>query len=322
MLIVKDVYKKFNSEAGFFAKIGKFIYVINGISFEIREGETYGLVGESGCGKTTMARLLVQVYKHDAGNIKYISADGNIFQLEKITKSKLRLLRSKIKYIFQDPAKSLNPRMNILEILTSGYKYSPHYRDIKSAKEEAEQILQRVGLTVNDLSRRPADFSGGQRQRISIARALIQKPDFLICDEVVSALDVSIQSQILNLLLKIKEESKIKMLFIAHDIAVVSFFSDRIGVMYGGVIVEEARSMELIKHRMHPYTKHLYLSMPGLSGITAANKPLLDEIKDITVKPQGCLFYPRCSIRENECREEKPDLREISKDHFVACRLV
>jgi oligopeptide/dipeptide ABC transporter ATP-binding protein len=320
MLEVQNIYKKFNLESGFFSKYGRFVYAVNGVSFSIKDNETYGLVGESGCGKTTVARLIMRMYEIDSGNIIFKSNNKKMYEIEKLKKNELNILRTKIKYIFQDPAKSLNPRMNIQEILTTGYKYSPYWENIIKAKEKAVKILQDVGLQEMDLIRRPSSFSGGQRQRISIARALILNPELLICDEVVSALDVSIQSQILNLLLKLKKDYKISILFIAHDLTVVSYFCDRVGVMYGGTIVEEANALKLISKRFHPYTKHLYSCIPEiLKSKSKISSDTPGEIKNPTVEPAGCSFFNRCPNKDANCEFEKPEWKEIEPEHFVAC---
>ncbi|TVQ35167.1 MAG: ABC transporter ATP-binding protein [Spirochaetaceae bacterium] len=280
MLQIRNVYKRFNLEAGFFAREELYVYAVNGVSLTVGDNEIYGLVGESGCGKTTTARLAVRMYRADAGSIIFTDGDGNSHNVDALDNRGLHMLRSKIQYIFQDPARSLNPRMDILEILTAGYRYSPFWPGRKRAREEAEAVMLDVGLQPSDLERRAADFSGGQRQRISIARALMARPELLICDEVVSALDVSIQGQILNLLLKLKEEYKLAMLFIAHDLAVVSYVSDRIGVMYRGLMMEEAPSQELIADRLHPYTRHLYSAIPQVETHRAAQRALQAKFRD------------------------------------------
>lgn len=321
MLEVKNVYKKFNLEAGLFAKFGKFVYAVNGLSFNINDNESFGLVGESGCGKTTMAKILVQVYKEDSGSIIYKTKDGELIDYSNEKKDLHKKIRSKIKYIFQDPAKSLNPRMSIFEILTDGYKYSTSYKEQKSNKkeliDEATKMLELVGLSGDDLFRRPTDFSGGQRQRISIARALIMNPELLVCDEIVSALDVSIQSQIINLLIDIKEKKKLSFLFIAHDLIVVSYFCDRIAVMYGGTIVELASAKDIIESRLHPYTTLLYNSIPDITKSHSFEK--IVDVVNPTIEPTGCPFYNRCHIKKTLCKESMPQLREINKNHFVAC---
>ncbi|MBN2511124.1 MAG: ABC transporter ATP-binding protein [Spirochaetales bacterium] len=277
ILSVNGLSKRFKFDAGFFAPEDKYVYAVNNVSFTINPGEIYGLVGESGCGKTTTARLIVRMYRPDEGSILFTDAGGSRHELEHSEGAALKRAREQIQYVFQDPARSLNPRMTIGEVLLSGYRYASTWPGKTQATEEARVLLSAVGLNPDDMYRRPPDFSGGQRQRISIARALLMKPRLLICDEVVSALDVSIQSQILNLLLKLKDEYHLSMLFISHDLAVITYICDRVGVMYRGTIVEEAPSRTLIENPCHAYTRYLYSSIPRLGGTPAAGQSAVQD---------------------------------------------
>jgi oligopeptide/dipeptide ABC transporter ATP-binding protein len=322
VISVTDLRKRFNLEAGFFARFGRFVHAVNGVSFSIGKNESFGLVGESGCGKTTTARLLVRMYEADDGDILFYGQNGNIENVRKLKGFGLRTYREKVKYVFQDPARSLNPRMTVYEVLTSGARWSSAKRKVSnsSLREEAAAILEEVGLSGDDLERRPAEFSGGQRQRISIARGLMMKPSLLICDEVVSALDVSIQGQILNLLLDIRSRREISFLFIAHDLKVASYFCDRIGVMYRGEIMEEAPAADLWKSHLHPYTELLFSSAENASGSPSRGTPVLQgEVKSVTSETEGCAFASRCPYAEDRCFKEKPELKKAEDGHFVRC---
>jgi oligopeptide/dipeptide ABC transporter ATP-binding protein len=293
---------------------------VNGISFAIGENETYGLAGESGCGKTTTARLLVRMYECDGGAIRY----NNDTDVRGLSGGALKSYREKVKYIFQDPARSLNPRMSVYDVLVSGYRYSSRFPGKKQARQEAVHILEEVGLSPEDLERRPSEFSGGQRQRISIARGLLMQPELLICDEVVSALDVSIQGQILNLLLDIREKRGLSFLFIAHDLRVACYFCDRIGVMYQGEMMEEAPAANLYQDARHPYTRLLFSSVSG-NGVPAPateTRPLAAGVSpEVKAGCPGtcCPFAPRCTLAEERCFAEHPEIREIAPGHKVRC---
>lgn len=346
--------KKFTLDAGFFAKNDRFVYAVNDVSFGIERGKTYGLVGESGCGKTTTARMLVRMYKADGGKIWYrahpacggsgfsglranraslpsataeaaptipcargeaASGDMESQNILLYNRTQLRHYREKIKYVFQDPSRSLNPRMTVFNILTASYKYSSIWPGKKIAYEEAGRIMEEVGLDPVDLEKRPSEFSGGQRQRISIARALIMKPEVMFCDEVVSALDVSVQSQILNLLQDIREKRGISFLFIAHDLRVSCYFCDTIGVMYRGLLVEEAPARDLYKTAAHPYTKLLF------SGSDNSSSNSNGEVKTTLESLHGCPFAHRCPHASEKCRNQIPEWKEISTGHKVRCVL-
>lgn len=312
VLKVSHLSKHFNLEAGFFAKNRKTVYAVNDVTFEIKKGSTYGIVGESGCGKTTTARLIVQLYRQDSGSIEFF--DGNeVVSVEKLNRKQLKKYREKVKYIFQDPARSLNPRMTVFDVLTAGLKYSSMWQGKESARILCEKIIQEVGLSPDDLNRRPAEFSGGQRQRISIARGLIMNPELLICDEVVSALDVSIQGQIINLLQDLRKKRNLSFMFITHDLKVACYFCDVIGVMYRGVLVEESPAASLYKDAFHPYTQLLF---DGAKG-TITNSNI--EVKTTLEAENCCPFAYRCPKATDRCRRELPEFREIAEGHKVRC---
>jgi len=335
-----NLHKRFNLEAGFFARMGRYVRAVNDVSFDIGRSETYGLVGESGCGKTTTARLLVRMYELDEGEITFRGNDGSAHDVRKLQGREFKDYRQRVKYIFQDPARSLNPRMTIFEVLTSGAKWvergSAHGSAGRAAlRESAAAILEEVGLSAADLERRPAEFSGGQRQRISIARGLIMKPDLLICDEVVSALDVSVQGQILNLLLDLKNSRKssgqeLSFLFIAHDLKVACYFCDRIGVMYQGELMEEAPAAEIWSGALHPYTELLFSSAgqtaPAIASAVASAaaraalpRPPQPAPATSAAADSACAFAPRCPYAETRCLTEKPPLRSTGENHTVRC---
>lgn len=310
ILQLENLYKNFNLEAGFFSKKQKTVYAVNDLSLSLKRGSIYGIVGESGCGKTTTARLIIQMYKASSGNILFKSKDSdNFVNVSSLNKKELKLYREQVKYIFQDPARSLNPRISVYDILTSGLKYSSKWKNKQAAQEAAVKIIQEVGLSEADLYRYPTEFSGGQRQRISIARGLIMNPELLICDEVVSALDVSIQGQIINLLQDLRQKHNLSYLFITHDLKVACYFSDVIGVMYRGILVEEAEASSLYKDAVHPYTKLLF------EGIKDSNI----EVKSTLQQENCCCFAHRCPYADEKCKNSIPQMREIAENHKVRC---
>jgi ABC-type oligopeptide transport system ATPase subunit len=329
VISVENLEKRFNLEAGFFARFGRFVYAVRGLSFSIGENESYGLVGESGCGKTTTARLLVRMYEWDRGMVRY-GEDGDVGAL---SGAALKAYREKVRYIFQDPARSLNPRMTVYEALVSGYRHSSRFPGEKAAREEARRILEEVGLQADDLEKRPSEFSGGQRQRISIARGLLMRPELLICDEVVSALDVSIQGQILNLLLDIRDKRGLSFLFIAHDLKVACYFCDRIGVMYQGELMEEGPAETLYRDARHPYTRLLFSSAGGGNGEAAGLEAGISgpggagvgqgagvgAVRAGLTGDGACSFAPRCVLAEERCFSGRPELREMAPGRRIRC---
>lgn len=310
----KSLYKEFNLEAGFFERNKKTVYAVNDVSFAIPRGATYGLVGESGCGKSTTARMIVSMYKASKGEIVFCDKSQEL-RLSQLSPNLLRRYREQVKYIFQDPARSLNPRMTVLQVLTAALRYSSLWQGKEDALQRAEKIIQEVGLTVADLHRRPSEFSGGQRQRISIARGLIMEPQLLICDEVVSALDVSVQGQILNLLQDLRQQRDLSLLFITHDLRVACYFCDTIGVMYRGMLVEEAPAANLYKEAAHPYTKLLFAGAQG--QFTQSNS----EVKSVLEEELGCPFAHRCPFVMDKCLKAIPKMEEVTPGHKLRCWL-
>lgn len=312
----KGLFKEFSLEAGFFQKNKKTVYAVNDVNLAIQRGSTYGLVGESGCGKSTTARMLVSMYRPTSGSIEFWPQEAQepLVQ-EKLSKRQLRRYREQVKYIFQDPARSLNPRMTVFQVLTAALRYSSLWRGKEDAWQRAEKIIQEVGLSVADLHRRPSEFSGGQRQRISIARGLIMEPQLLICDEVVSALDVSVQGQILNLLQDLRRERNLSLMFITHDLRVACYFCDTIGVMYGGVMVEEAPAANLFQTAVHPYTQLLFSGSQG--NLTQSNS----EVRSVLEKENACPFAHRCFRATDECLKKLPPMKKVGENHFSRCIL-
>jgi oligopeptide transport system ATP-binding protein len=315
LIIVKDLRKYFNRNSGFLSSKKEMVKAVDGINFTIKEKETIGLVGESGCGKTTTGKLLIRLIEPTSGNVFY--KDENIFTLKK---NRLRELRRKMQFIFQDPYSSLNPRMKAGNVIGEGLKVHK-ILTMKERRKRVEELLVLVGLRPQDIQRYPHEFSGGQRQRIGIARAISLNPSFLIADEPISALDVSIQAQILNLLLDLKERFRITLLFISHDLHAVKFISDRIIVMYKGKIVEMASCEEIFRNPVHPYTKFLLSAVLQVNPEKRERKNILHEPAK-EVSSTGCSFFNHCKERKSECFEKSPDLIEKVKDHLVACHIV
>lgn len=313
VLETNHLYKSFDLEAGFFARSRQTVYAVNDVSLVIGRGKTYGLVGESGCGKTTTARLLVEMYKPTSGHVLYTPAGGIPRVISTYSRREMHFYREKVKYIFQDPARSLNPRMSVYEVVTAGLRYSSKWQGGASAKRLAAEIIGEVGLSEADLYRRPSEFSGGQRQRISIARGLIMEPEVMICDEIVSALDVSVQGQIINLLDDLRSRRSLSFLFITHDLKVACYFCDTIGVMYRGVLVEEAPAAELYKTALHPYTKLLFDGALGKSASSNA------EVSTTLSLEKGCPFTCRCPYVKDICRNELPDFKTAEAGHKIRC---
>lgn len=314
ILEIRHLKKLFPVKTGIIRKTTGHVHAVDDVSFYINERETFGLVGESGCGKTTVGKLILQIHKSDSGEIIYNGTD-----LNKLKKRELRKKRSEIQMIFQDPFGSLNPKMTVEEILSEGIK-KHKLLPPGQIPERVEELLTLVGLHPSDAKKYPHEFSGGQRQRISVARALSFNPKLLICDEPVSALDVSVQAQVLNLLVDLQEKLGISYLFIAHGMAVVKHISHRVGVMYLGKMVEIAPTEELFENYAHPYTYALLSSVPVANPNRDRERFVIEgEIPNPINPPSGCRFNPRCRYACDRCRNEEPILTEWKKDHFVAC---
>ena len=298
---------------------GRMLHAVEDVNLEIHRGETLGLVGESGCGKSTLGRTLMGIYKPTKGKLIY---DGREVDL---TKKKERFaFAKKAQIIFQDPYASLDPRMTVGSIIAEGMEIHGMY-DEKRRRERVAELLDTVGLNREHANRFPHEFSGGQRQRIGIARALAIEPEFIVCDEPISALDVSIQAQVMNLLHELQEKMGLTYLFIAHDLNIVKYISDRIAVMYLGSVVELATSDELYAHTLHPYSKALLSAVPIPDPHKEAQKhrQIIDgDVPSPINKPKGCAFSSRCPLACDKCREAAPQLREAAPGHFVACHLV
>lgn len=290
--------------------------VLSNVSFDIKKGEVFGLVGESGCGKTTVGRTLIRLYEPTSGKIFYDDKE--------ITQKNHRMIYGKMQMIFQDPFSSLDPRKNIYDIVREPLKI----QNIGSKEEQRGKIVEyikKVGLNEDQLQRYPHEFSGGQRQRIAIARALVTKPEFIICDESVSALDVSIQAQVLNMLMELQKEMKLTYLFISHDLAVVRHICDRIAVMYLGNILELADADTLFANPVHPYTKALLSAIPVPDPVKnrQSERIILEgELPGLTNIPKGCVFSTRCPYVCDECRHQRPELKEIEAGHLCACPMM
>ena len=316
LLTVQSLKKYFPSYGGLLSRVIGQVKAVDNVSFDIHEGEILGLVGESGCGKTTLGRMSLRLMQPTSGNVYFEKAD--IF---KLNRREMASLRPKMQIIFQDPYSSLNPRFTVEQII--GEALSVHFKiNGKELREKVESLMEKVGLSSMYLNRYPHEFSGGQRQRIGIARALALGPRYIVCDEPVSALDVSIQAQIINLLQTLQQEENLSMLFISHDLNVVKHLSQRTAVMYLGKIVELAHTEQINKNSAHPYTQALLASKPSLDPTSRKRpQPLSGDVPSPLNPPSGCHFHPRCPQVMKRCKNEIPRTIQLEEGHQVHCHL-
>jgi peptide/nickel transport system ATP-binding protein len=317
LIEVRDLKQYFPIQEGFFKKTVGYIKAVNGVSLRVDNEETLGLVGESGCGKTTLGRSILRLYEPTSGEV-ILHENNEKIQILELDNQKMKRVRSKLQMIFQDPFASLNERMTVLQNVIEPLICN----EIGTQKDKelrAKDLLLKVGLRKEHLQRYPHSFSGGQRQRIGIARALSIGPKFIVADEPVFALDVSVQAQILNLMKDLQEEFGLSFLFISHDMAVVRYMADRIAVMYVGKLVEYADRDELLENPAHPYTEALQSAVPGRKRKRVDRIILKGNPPDPSNLPKGCIFQNRCRYEEDICREQEPELKMISNGHFSAC---
>ena len=320
LLEVNDLKKHFPIQSGLFSRTTGHVKAVDGVSFFVRRGETLGLVGESGCGKTTTGRTILRALEPTAGEVWFADEELGRVNLTELKPGPLNQVRRNMQMIFQDPFSSLNPRMTLLQLVGEPLIVNNVARG-NAVKERVAELLRIVGLRPEYMSRYPHAFSGGQRQRIGIARALSLNPQLLICDEPVSALDVSVQAQVLNLLQDLQREFGLTYLFIAHDLSVVEYLCDRVVVMYVGKIAESASKAELFDYPLHPYTEALLSAVPKPDP-RARSEPIVlpGDVANPANPPSGCYFHPRCRYSDGDrCQNESPALREVRPDHWVSC---
>ncbi|GHU67028.1 ABC transporter ATP-binding protein [Spirochaetia bacterium] len=318
-LEIKNLKMYFPIGGGLFRKNKKFVKAVDDVSFDIEENKVLGLVGESGCGKTTVGRTIVRIYDPSAGSIEYTRADGSRVDIAKLHHKEMHPYHKEIRMVFQDPFSSLNPRIPVKEVIAEPitiHRMLPR----SEVEDRVAGLMEDVGLNPDYMNRYPHEFSGGQRQRIGIARALASNPRLIVADEPVSALDVSVQAQVLNLLETLRDEKGLTFLFVAHDISVVEHISDNIAVMYVGRIVETAETEELLYHPLHPYTEALVSAIPVINSDKSKNRIHLEgDVPSPVDAPSGCVFHPRCRYATPECSQAVPILKEAGPGHRVAC---
>ena len=316
LLEVQKVKKEFVTSKSLTGKPLKIVHAVDSVDLTIYEGETIGVVGESGCGKSTLGRCILQLIRPTAGNVLYRGED-----ITKLNKEQMRQMRRKMQLIFQDPYASLNPRMTVLELIMAPLE-AFGIGTMEERVQRVKEIMELVGMPENMMNRYPHEFSGGQRQRIVIARALVLNPEFVVCDEPVSALDVSVRAQVLNLIQELKKKKHLTYMFISHDLSVVKYISDRIAVMYLGRIVEIAEKNELYNNPQHPYTKALLSAIPIPDVDNKMKREILTgDVPSPLNPPSGCYFHTRCKYATERCKTECPALHAVGNGHMVACHL-
>ena len=319
ILEIRDLKMYFPIYRGFLQRLVGLVKAVDGVSFTLREKEVLGLVGESGCGKTTVGRTILRLYEPTSGEIMFHRAKGDWVDVSKIRPKEMKALRREMRMIFQDPFSSLNPRMTVKDIISEPLIIH-NIAHGKDAENRVASLMKEVGLNPAYMRRYPHEFSGGQRQRIGLARTLSLNPRLVIADEPVSALDVSVQAQVLNLLQGLQADLGLPLIFIAHDLSVVEHISDRIAVMYVGKIVEMAETNELLRNPQHPYTEALLSSIPPADPDIRPNRIRLEgEVPSPANPPSGCIFQPRCSYAKEDCKTKVPSLIEDTPGHFVSC---
>jgi peptide/nickel transport system ATP-binding protein len=321
LLAVENLKMYFPIRSGFFRRVARYIRAVDDVSFSVPNGETLGLVGESGCGKTTIGRCILRACDPSSGRILYQNAQDERVDLAQLQGKALKRYRRELRMIFQDPYSSLNPRLTVLDIVGEPLRIHQIAQG-RELEDRVATLLRKVGLRPEYMRRYPHAFSGGQRQRIGIARALALDPRMIVCDEAVSALDVSVQAQILNLLQDLQAEFALTYLFISHDLSVVEYLANRVAVMYVGKLVEIAPTDELFPSPKHPYTEALLSAVPKtMPGRKPQRIILQGDVADPANPPSGCYFHPRCRYAQSRCKSEAPALRAVSPGHHVACHL-
>ncbi len=319
LLEVRGLKKYFPIHSGLLRRVTGYVKAVDDVNFFVRKGETMGLVGESGCGKTTASRTVIRLYEQTGGEAYFRSNHLGLVNIFDLDKDQMKLLRQEISMIFQDPVNSLNPRMSVFDIVSEPMMIHEH-GSRSEMEDTVVSLLDRVGLRAEHMRRYPHEFSGGQRQRIGIARALSLHPQIIFCDEPVSALDVSIQAQTLNLLQDLQQDFDLSYVFVAHDLSVVQHISDRVAVMYVGKMAEVAASDVLYNNPLHPYTEALMSSVPKPDPKYQSERIIMQgDVADPSNPPSGCYFHPRCQYAKDICSQKEPEFRELEPDHFVSC---